>query len=100
MESAPSFPFTCRLLFIISTHKSVISRNFLNHNNYFEPFLSPHFLFREIHNLNLTFTVCHLRQVIIRDFKIQRRVRQRERQKTKTKTTGLPSFARLRHENA
>ena len=99
MESAPSFPFTCRLLFIISTHKSVISRNFLNHN-YFEPFLSPHFLFREIHNLNLTFTVCHLLQVIIRDFKIQRRVRQRERQKTKTKTTGLPSFARLRHENA
>jgi len=26
----PSFPFTCRLLFIISTHKLVVSRNFLS----------------------------------------------------------------------
>ena len=26
----PSFPFTCRLLFIISSHKLVVSRNFLS----------------------------------------------------------------------
>ena len=28
--TGPSFPFTCRLLFIISTHKLVVSRNFLS----------------------------------------------------------------------
>ena len=29
-NSWPSFPFTCRLLFIISTHKLEVSRNFLS----------------------------------------------------------------------
>ena len=56
----PSFPFTCRLLFIISTHKLVVSRNFLSNKNCFELFLSAHFLFWEILNLNLTFVVCRL----------------------------------------
>ena len=40
------FPLTCRLLFIISTHKFIVS-----------PFLSAYFLFWEIPNLNLTFAV-------------------------------------------
>ena len=41
----PSFPYTCRLLFITSTHKLVVSRNFVIHKNRFELFLSVHFLF-------------------------------------------------------
>ena len=49
----PSFPITCRLLFIISMHKLVVSRNFL----------SPHFLFLEILNLNQPFAVCRIREV-------------------------------------
>ena len=53
----PSFPLTCRLLSIISTHKSVFSSNFFIYNNCFEPFLSAHFLFWEIFNLNLTLFV-------------------------------------------
>ena len=62
----PSFLFTCRLLFIISTHKLVVSRNFI-HKNCFELFLSAHFLFWEILNLNvsnvrLTFGVCCIRE--------------------------------------
>ena len=47
---------TCRLLFITSTHKLVVSRNFL-HKNCFELFLSAHFLFWENLNLTLTFAV-------------------------------------------
>ena len=54
----PSFPFTCRLLFIISTHILVVSRNFFIHKNCFELFLSAHFLFWDILNVNLTFAVC------------------------------------------
>ena len=53
----PSFSFTCRLLFIISTHELVVSRNFLIHKNCFELFLYAHFLFWEILNLHLTFAV-------------------------------------------
>ena len=45
------FPFTCRLLFINSTHKLVVSRNFLNHKNCLELFLSVHLRFWEISNL-------------------------------------------------
>ena len=52
----PNFPVTCRLLFITSTHKLVVSRNFL-HKNCFELFLSAHFLFWENLNLTLTFAV-------------------------------------------
>ena len=35
----PSFPIICRLLFIISTHKLVVSRNFLSNKTCFELFL-------------------------------------------------------------
>ena len=49
----PSFPFTCRLLFIISTHKLVVSLNFVSMRSGF----SAHFLFWEILNLTLTFDV-------------------------------------------
>ena len=54
----PSFPITCtrHLLFINSTLKLVVSRNFVN-KNCFELFLSAHFLFWENLNLNLTFAV-------------------------------------------
>ena len=46
------------LLFNIITRKSVDSRQFYP-KNYFElpPFLSPHFLFWEFLNVNLTFAV-------------------------------------------
>ena len=50
----PRFLFTCRLLFIIPTHKLEISRNFVIHKNCFELFSSAHFLFWEILILNLT----------------------------------------------
>ena len=54
----PSFSFTCRELFIISTHKLVTSSNlFFIVKNCFEPFLSAHFKFWGILNLNLTFSV-------------------------------------------
>ena len=53
----PSFPFTCRLLLIISTHKLVVLPNFFAHKNSFELFFSAYFLFWEILNLNLTFAV-------------------------------------------
>ena len=56
----PSFPIICRLLFIISTHNLVVSRNFLSNKTCFELFLSAHFLFWEILNWNLTFAVCRL----------------------------------------
>ena len=42
---AQHFPFNCRLLVIISTHKLVVSCNFFIHKNCFELFLSAHFLF-------------------------------------------------------
>ena len=35
----PIFPFTCRLLFIISTHKYVVSRNFLSIKNFWAVFI-------------------------------------------------------------
>ena len=52
-----SFPFTCRLLFIISTHKGVVSRNFLSIRIILSCFCSAHFLFWEIPNLNLPFAI-------------------------------------------
>ena len=58
----PSFPFTCSLLFIISAHKLVVSRNFFIHKNCFELFLSARLLFWEVLNLNLTFAVCRIRE--------------------------------------
>ena len=57
----PSFLFTFRLPIIIFTPKLVVSCNFLIHKNYcFELFLSTHFLFWGILNLNLTFDICRL----------------------------------------
>ena len=56
----PTFLFTCRLPLIISTPKLMVSRTFFIHKNCFQPFLSAHFLFWEIHNSNLTFAVCRL----------------------------------------
>ena len=48
----PSFLFTSRLLFIISTPKWEVSRNFLSAIRFcFDLFLSSHFLFWEILNL-------------------------------------------------
>ena len=49
----PSFLFICRLLFIISTPKLVVSRIFFINKNCLELFLSGHFLFCEILNSNL-----------------------------------------------
>ena len=53
----PSFPFTYRLRFIISTHKLSSFTQFFIHNNCFEFFLFARFLFWEILNLNVTFAV-------------------------------------------
>ena len=60
----PSFPFTSCLLFIISSHKLVVSCNFSIHKNNicFELFLSAHSLFWEILNLNLMFDICRIRE--------------------------------------
>ena len=58
----PSFTITCRLPFFVSTHKLVSSSNlFFIVENCFEPFLSAHFKFWGILNLNLTFSVCRIR---------------------------------------
>ena len=58
----PTFLFTCRLLFIISTPKLVVSRKFLSIRIAFELFLSTLFLFWEIFNSNLTFAVRRFRK--------------------------------------
>ena len=50
------------LLFIISTHKLGSFAQFFIHKNWFELFLSAHFLFCEILTLNLTFAVCRIRE--------------------------------------
>ena len=52
----PSFPFTCRLLFIISTQITSFTQFFV-HKNCFGLFLSAHFLFQELLNFNLPFAV-------------------------------------------
>ena len=52
-----SFLFTCGLLFIISTKKLVVSRDFLSIRIALSGFFPAHFLFWEIPNLNLTFAV-------------------------------------------
>ena len=54
-----NFPFTCRLLFIISRNKLVVSRNFFIHKNGLKLSLSAHFN-SKILNFNLTFAVCRI----------------------------------------
>ena len=62
-EFVPRDQVSSRLLFIISTHKLVVSRNFLEYPKEFSKvFLSAHFLFSEILNLNLKFAVWRLRK--------------------------------------
>ena len=62
----PSLPFPSRLLPIISTNKLVVSRNFLSIRIVLSfLYLSTHFLFWEILNLNLTFAVCRIRESAI-----------------------------------
>ena len=51
------FTFTCRLLFIITTRKSVDSHQFYSKISRFTPILSAHFSFWKFLNLNLTFAV-------------------------------------------
>ena len=51
--------FPCHLLIIFSTQISCFTQFFI-HKNCFELFLSAHFLFWEILNLNLTFAVCRI----------------------------------------
>ena len=58
--------FVVYVLFIICSHKLVVSTNFFVHKNCFELFLSDHFLFFEILNLNLTFDVCRIRAALTR----------------------------------
>ena len=53
---------TCRLLFIISTHKLVVLPNFLSIRIVLSCFFSARFLLWEILNLNLTFAVCCIRE--------------------------------------
>ena len=53
----PSFPLTCRLLFIISTHNLVVSYNFLSIGNVLSCFYLLIFCCWEILYLNLTFAV-------------------------------------------
>ena len=54
----PSFPFTCYLLFVISTHKLVVSRILFCPKEYcFELFLSAHFHF--LRNSQLDFAVIY-----------------------------------------
>ena len=55
----PSFPITCRLLFIISTPKLVF-KTFFIHKNCFELFFQSQYSF-SILNLNLTYAVCRIR---------------------------------------
>ena len=57
-----SFPITYRLRFIISTNKLNSFTQFFIYNNCFELFLSAHFVFWEILNLNLAFAVCRIRE--------------------------------------
>ena len=52
--------YICRLLFIILTHKYVVSLNFLSIIIVLSSFYFSHFLFCEILNLNLTFAVCSI----------------------------------------
>ena len=52
--------YICRLLFIILTHKYVVSLNFLSTIIVLSSFYFSHFLFCEILNLNLTFAVCSI----------------------------------------
>ena len=54
MVSAQCFPFTCRSLFIIPSHKVVVSRNFCIQKNCFELFLSAHLKTGGIFKLNMT----------------------------------------------
>ena len=56
----PSFLFTCRLLFIISTPKVVVSRNKLSIRIVLSCFYLLIFYFWEILNLKLTFAVCRI----------------------------------------
>ena len=56
-----SITFTCGLLLIISTHKLVVSRNFLSTRIVLSFLLPSHFLFCEIVNLNQTFAVFRMR---------------------------------------
>ena len=58
-----SFPFTYRLLFIISTHKLAVSRNFLSRRIVLSCFYLLILYFEKFPwNLNLTFDVCHIRE--------------------------------------
>ena len=57
-----SFLFTCRLLFVISTPKLVVSRNFLSIAIVLSCLYLLIFYFWEILNLNLTFAVCRIRE--------------------------------------
>ena len=54
------FAFWFRLLFIISTHKLVVSSNFLSIRIVLSCFLGPFSILRNFLNLNLTFAVCRL----------------------------------------
>ena len=57
---------SCRLLFMISTPKLEVWRNFFIHKNCFELFLSDHFLFwkKKSLNLNRTFPFCRIREAL------------------------------------
>ena len=55
-----SFPLTCRLLFIISTHKLVVSRNFVS----IRVVLSCFYSFSILRNFHLESAVCHVREAL------------------------------------
>ena len=86
-----SFLFTCRLLFIISTKKLVVSRDFLSIRIALSCFFPAHFLFWEIPNLNLTFAVCRLPSTWCLNSLLYSRIRQRKKWSEFCVSIGYPS---------
>ena len=58
----PGFPHYLSFTVHFFLHKLIVSSKFFIDNNRFELFLSSHFLFWEILNLNLMFVVCRKRE--------------------------------------
>ena len=85
----PSFPITCRLLFTISTHKLVVSHNFLSKRIALDSFFFCSFSI--LRNSQLESDVCHLPSTWCLNSLFYSRIRERARWSKFFVPIGYPS---------